>query len=180
MTAPVEGPSGQTLTPIDKSKLPKREATAEEKQMLDEMERKIEQRDEIAAKVTKEHLSQQLQTVFRLGGSFFGYVSEDAVTRIDGNRSVAQGPELDQIRSNLGISSQQRAEQLSQRISEKLEAEYGSSVEIEHYAPGEGPTVADIRAEISDNFNSASELLEAKREKLGLSPGAFAEAFGEK
>jgi hypothetical protein len=178
MAAPVEGPNGQMVKALDLSQLPKRRATAEEKQMLEEAGRGMDPQRK--AEVTKTHLTRQIQTVFRVNGTFAGYVSEDAITRLDGQARFVSDAELDRIRSDYSLTSEQIADRLSQRMSEKMKAKFGDSVEIQHFAPGEGPTVADIRAEVNDDYQTGTQVLRAELNELDLSPQAFAEVFGEK
>jgi len=170
--------------PKSASELHARKKDAKETGNWQELQKRLEAAEPLSAREraegTKKDLTRQLQTVFRVNGTFAGYVSEDAVTRFDGAGRAANSADLDKIRSDSSLTSEQRADRLSQRMSENLKAEYGASVEIAHYAPGEGPTVADIRAELNDDYETGSQLLRAELQELDLSPQAFAEVFGEK
>jgi hypothetical protein len=135
--------------------------------------------DQERANWLKQDLLRNIQTVFRVDGGFAGYVSEDAITRLDGQARFASDAELDRIRSDSSLSQGQRADRLSARIGDKLTERFGASVEIEQYAPGEGPTLAELRTSLNDDFETASQLLEAEREQMNISPQAFAEVFGE-
>lgn len=179
MAAPVEGPSGQMVKALDVSQLPKRKATAEEKQTLEEARpRGPQEQKEFLAEATKKTLDNKVQSVFRLNGEEIAHVETASAVMVRNSLSELK-PMINEIKNDPSLSSQQKADRLSQKMSDALKEKFGSRVEIQHFTEGNEITVGELRAQ-RGGFGSIKDHLLANHGQLVMDTKAFADVFGEK
>jgi len=179
MAAPVEGPNGQMVKALDVSQLPKRKATAEEiRKLEDARPRGPQEQKEFRAEVTKKSLQNKVQTVFRRNGEEIAHVETDSAVMVWNSLSELM-PMINEIKDDPSLSAQQKADKLSQKMSEALREKFGSSVEIQHYSEGNEITQGELRAQ-RGGHDSVEEYLLANHRQLVMDTNVFADVFGEK
>jgi recombination DNA repair RAD52 pathway protein len=177
MAAPVEGPNGQMVKALDVSQLPKRKATAEDLQRFEEATRTPQEKQQVSAKALKKTIENKVQTVFRRNGEEIAHVETDSAVMVRNSLSELM-PMINEIKDDPSLSTQQKADKLSQKMSEALREKFGSSVEIQHYSEGNEITQGELRAQ-RGGHDSVQEYLLANHGQLVMDTNVFADVFSE-
>jgi hypothetical protein len=144
---------------------------------LEDVARTEQERTQWRAEATKKSLQNKVQTVFRRNGEEIAHVETDSAVMVRNSLSELM-PMINEIKDDPNLSAQQKADKLSQKMSEALREKFGSSVEIQHYSEGNEITQGELRAQ-RGGHDSVEEYLLANHGQLVMDTNVFADVFSE-